>query len=56
MKKRFNEYLNKDHSFDKETMLGVFCLVIVITGIFGLVMRIGIGPNSWILLTNTGTG
>ena len=35
MEKRFNEYLNKDHSFDKETMLGIFCLVIVITGIFG---------------------
>ena len=35
MKKRFNEYLNKDHSFDKETMLGIFCLVVVITGIFG---------------------
>lgn len=35
MKERINKYINDDHSFDKITMLGVFCLVIVITGIFG---------------------
>ena len=39
MKKKYNnfltEYLNKDHNFDKETLIGIFCLVIVITGIFG---------------------
>ena len=35
-KKKFKEYLNKDHNFDKETLIGIFCLVIVITGIFGL--------------------
>jgi len=29
------EYLNKNHSFDKSTMLGIFCLIIVITGVFG---------------------
>lgn len=28
-------YLNNDHSFDKLTMIGIFCLIIVITGIFG---------------------
>lgn len=34
-KKFLTEYLNKDHAFDKETLIGIFCLVIVITGIFG---------------------
>ena len=34
-KKILTEYLNKDHAFDKETLIGIFCLVIVITGIFG---------------------
>lgn len=29
------EYLEKDHSFDKLTLLGIFCLIIVITGCFG---------------------
>lgn len=37
MKERFNNYINKNHSFDKKTMLGVFCLIIVIAGIFGWV-------------------
>lgn len=27
--------MNENHSFDKMTMLGIFCLIIVITGIFG---------------------
>lgn len=35
MKKKYQNYLNKNHSFDKLTMLGIFCLIIVITGIFG---------------------
>lgn len=34
-KKEYKNYLNKDHNFDKETIIGIFCLVIVITGIFG---------------------
>ena len=34
-KKFLTEYLNKDHNFDKGTIIGIFCLVIVITGIFG---------------------
>ncbi len=29
------DYINKNHSFDKITMVGIFCLVIVISGIFG---------------------
>ena len=33
--KKYKEYLNKDHNFDKETMLGIFCLIIVISGMFG---------------------
>lgn len=37
MKERINKYINEDHVFDKATMLGIFCLVIVITGVFGFV-------------------
>ena len=37
MKERINKYINEDHAFDKATMLGIFCLVIVITGVFGFV-------------------
>lgn len=37
MKERINKYINEDHTFDKATMLGIFCLVIVITGVFGFV-------------------
>ena len=33
--KKYKDYLNKDHNFDKKTMLGIFCLIIVIAGIFG---------------------
>lgn len=35
MKEKYRKYLEKDHSFDKTTMLGIFCLIIVITGMFG---------------------
>lgn len=35
MKKEYKDYINKKHTFDKTTMLGIFCLIIVITGIFG---------------------
>ncbi len=35
MRSKFMEYLEKDHSFDKLTLLGIFCLIIVITGCFG---------------------
>ncbi len=35
MKEKYQEYLNKNHSFDKLTMVGIFALIIVIAGIFG---------------------
>ncbi len=35
MKEKYKDYINKNHSFDKMTMIGIFCLVIVITGCFG---------------------
>ncbi len=35
MKKMYKEYLLKNHNFDKKTMLGIFSLIIVISGIFG---------------------
>lgn len=37
MKEFYKNYLNKKHSFDKSTMLGIFGLIIVIAGIFGFV-------------------
>ena len=33
--KKYKDHLNKDHKFDKKTMLGIFCLIIVISGMFG---------------------
>lgn len=35
MKEKYKNYLEKDHSFDKTMMLGIFCLIIVVTGMFG---------------------
>ena len=35
--KKYNDYINKDSSFDRITWLGIFCLIIVIAGIFGFV-------------------
>lgn len=35
MKKQFKKYLNENYSFDKSTMMGIICLIIVISGIFG---------------------
>ena len=35
MKKFLNKYINEEHKFDKITMLGIFSLIIVISGIFG---------------------
>ena len=37
MKKKYQDYLNNDHSFDKITMLGILSLIIVISGVFGFV-------------------
>lgn len=35
MRSKYLKYLNEDIKFDKETMIGIFCLLVVITGIFG---------------------
>lgn len=37
MKEKYKEYLSNNHSFDRITMLGIFCLIIVISGVFGFV-------------------
>lgn len=37
MKEMYKNYINKEHSFDKTTLLGIFCLMIVITGVFGFI-------------------
>lgn len=37
MKKKYEDYLNKNHDFDKKTLLGIFCLIIVIAGVFGFI-------------------
>lgn len=35
MKKKYENYINRDHSFDLQTLIGIFCLIIVLAGIFG---------------------
>lgn len=35
MKEKYKDYLNNDHSFDKKTMMAIFGLIIVISGMFG---------------------
>lgn len=35
MKEKYRDYIEKDHSFDLITMIGIFCLLIFITGTFG---------------------
>lgn len=35
MKERYKEYINKDAKFDKLTIAGIICLIIVISGVFG---------------------
>ena len=35
MREKYLKYLNEDIKFDKETMIGIFCLLVVITGMFG---------------------
>ena len=37
MKKKYEDYINIDHKFDKTTMLGIICLLIVIAGCFGFI-------------------
>ena len=40
MKNRLKEYIKNDHNFDKNTMFGIFCLIIVISGIFGFLYEV----------------
>lgn len=35
MREHFKNYLEQDHQFDRVTLLGIFSLMIVITGVFG---------------------
>ena len=35
MKKNYHNYINNNHILDKKSLLGVFCLIIVISGFFG---------------------
>ena len=35
MKEKLKNYIDNKHSFDKKTMIGIFSLIIVITGVFG---------------------
>ena len=37
MKSKLKEYINKDYSFDRPTMLGIIALIIVLSGVFGWV-------------------
>ena len=37
MKEKYHEYIKENHSFDKMTMIGIFCLITVIAGVFGFV-------------------
>jgi uncharacterized membrane protein len=37
MKEKYGNYINSKYSFDKKTVLGIFCLLIVISGVFGFV-------------------
>ncbi len=39
MSKKYKDYINENHSFDKITMLGILCLVIVISGVFGFLLE-----------------
>lgn len=40
MKEKYKNYLNKDYSFDRSTMIGIFCLIIVIAGVFGFLYEV----------------
>ncbi len=35
MKKYYKKYLNKQHNFDKSIFIGILCLLVVFSGIFG---------------------
>lgn len=35
MKEIYKKYINEEISFDKKTMLGILCLIVIIAGVFG---------------------
>lgn len=37
MKEKYKKYLEQDASFDKSTMIGILCLIIVLAGMFGFI-------------------
>ena len=37
MKKKMHTYINNDIKFDKMTFLGIICLIIVVSGVFGFI-------------------
>lgn len=37
MKEKYHKYVSENHSFDKRTMFGIMCLIIVISGLFGFI-------------------
>mgnify|MGYP002566447734 CR=1 FL=1 len=37
MREKYKNYIEYDHSFEKLTMFGIICLIIVISGIFGFI-------------------
>lgn len=40
MKEYYDNYIKKDHSFDKMTIIGIICLIIVIGGTFGFIYEV----------------
>lgn len=36
MKEKYKKYISEDYKFDMMTMIGIFCLIIVISGVFGV--------------------
>lgn len=37
MKEKYQSYVNKEHTFDTQTWIGIFALIIIIGGIFGFI-------------------
>lgn len=37
MKEKYKKYISEDYKFDMMTMIGIFCLIIVISGVFGFI-------------------
>lgn len=37
MKEKYKDYIYKNHTFDRMTMVGIFCFIIALAGVFGFV-------------------